>query len=500
MSRVEVSLQQKFRELTNKTFILQAKWFLNGFWEEIDREKDTEFVWKAVGLCTEISKHKGKAGELDEFEAHRFLEKLGETLTVQEMRKKLSEIDVDFNKMMALTEYLIFKYGKSVKQVVNAPQGGNVEELKQAEKLVEASQAAFDELSVRTENQKKVLGELKQAEAEAAKTKADADAAFKDASDSARAASDAASVARAKEETALSAAQTAKAKAIEAENESVNASRKAEEAKESEANARNKEAESQAAATVAKQAEDASTQAANEQRQALKELKDIEDALAAKIADLELKSQDGPVVQRGRAKAELEQLKSGDSLPLRRAKINQEAAVRRFQKAELRNQEEAAKASQAAAIASAAAALATQTRNQAELAAQSAARAHEESIASERTASQAAHASSLAAAAAAAAHQSAVALEITSQETAAIAAQKLQEVAEKRAEAEVAAQQLEIALADATVKFNEAIAFLEVVKKQPGQANGDIWWMTRELLDKQRFLPASKQQVVKLHK
>ena len=38
------------------------------------------------------------------------------------------------------------------------------------------------------------------------------------------------------------------------------------------------------------------------------------------------------MVQRGRAKAELEQLKAGDSLPLRRAKINQEAAVRRFQK------------------------------------------------------------------------------------------------------------------------------------------------------------------------
>lgn len=41
------------------------------------------------------------------------------------MRAKLKEIDVDFNKRMALIEYLIFKFKKGVPEVVNAHQGKN---------------------------------------------------------------------------------------------------------------------------------------------------------------------------------------------------------------------------------------------------------------------------------------------------------------------------------------------------------------------------------------
>ena len=46
---------------------------------------------------------------------------------MQEMRNKLREIDVDFNKRMALIEYLIFRYKKNLKEVINAPQGDNKE-------------------------------------------------------------------------------------------------------------------------------------------------------------------------------------------------------------------------------------------------------------------------------------------------------------------------------------------------------------------------------------
>ena len=54
--------------------------------------------------------------ELDEFQAHKFLDSLGETLTVVAMRDRLRQIDLDFNRRVALIEYLTVRYGK-----VNGP-------------------------------------------------------------------------------------------------------------------------------------------------------------------------------------------------------------------------------------------------------------------------------------------------------------------------------------------------------------------------------------------
>jgi len=59
---------------------------------------------------------------------------------------------------------------------------------------------------------------------------------------------------------------------------------------------------------------------------------------------LERKSNEGGAVSRNKAKNELEQLKAEDPLPLRRAKLNQEAAVRKCEKA--RKQAEASRAAQ----------------------------------------------------------------------------------------------------------------------------------------------------------
>ena len=59
---------------------------------------------------------------------------------------------------------------------------------------------------------------------------------------------------------------------------------------------------------------------------------------------MERKSNEGGAVSRNKAKNELEQLKAEDPLPLRRAKLNQEAAVRKCEKA--RKQAEASRAAQ----------------------------------------------------------------------------------------------------------------------------------------------------------
>jgi len=112
MSRVDNDLKEKFQALVSLPFKKQATWFLNGFWKDVERE--AENIWSYVHTCQDLDKEgKGNGAELDEFQAHRFLEKLGETLSVKEMRDKMREIDLDFNKRMAISEYFIFKYKKN---------------------------------------------------------------------------------------------------------------------------------------------------------------------------------------------------------------------------------------------------------------------------------------------------------------------------------------------------------------------------------------------------
>lgn len=42
--------------------------------------------------------------------------------------------------------------------------------------------------------------------------------------------------------------------------------------------------------------------------------------------------------------------------------------------------------------------------------------------------------------------------------------------------------------------MSSAREYLEDVKKKPGAGMGDIWFMERELKEKQKYLPQSKQR------
>ena len=70
--------------------------------------------------------------------------------------------------------------------------------------------------------------------------------------------------------------------------------------------------------------------------------------------------------------------------------------------------------------------------------------------------------------------------------------------AAKAADAESAAvaaeNAAEAAAAEAEKKLQEAIDFLEEEKQKGGVAQGDIWWMQREITEKKKYLPASKQK------
>jgi len=292
MSKVTAAQQAAWSEIVCKKYSDQAIWFMNGFWQEV--EKNAEDIWKWVEIFSDLDQEKkGDGCELDEFWSHKFLESLGQTMTVIEMREKFRTIDVDFNKRMSLTEYLAYHFKKSIQEVIDAPQGDNQEEIEAAQKAVEGAQKAVDEMVARL--------------------------------DEATRASEAADCAAAKAKAASDAAEAAAApyRAAVAENE----------------------------------------KALEELHAQEKAYQDKKDALEKTKNDMSI-----GVVKRNKAANELDQLLAEDPLPLRKAKINQEATVRKMEKAAKPFNEASAKAEAAKNEADATAAAAAEAKAQAEAA------------------------------------------------------------------------------------------------------------------------------------
>ncbi len=268
----------KLSDLFTRSYKDQAVWFLNAFWDEF-AGKEAENVWKFVHTFNELDLQKKEQGnELDELNAHRFLERFHETMTVLSMREKLRSTgaikEERGRKYVSITHYLLVKYNVDWHALVNAPQGSK-EELEKAQKVFQEVQAAFKEAEARKE----------------------------------------AATAALKEATAREA-----------------------EAKSSEAEAKAREGEARAAQ--------------DELEAALNALKAAEEAHNNKTAQLQKASEEGGLVSRNKAKAELAQHLSADPLPLRRAKLTQEAAVNKAEKATKVAAEARAVAEQAAVEAS----------------------------------------------------------------------------------------------------------------------------------------------------
>jgi len=166
MSRVAQADVAKWEEISSKCFKDQAIWALNGFWDIM--EKDAEMVWNWVQKMAELHQDKHADGcDLDEFWSHKFLETLGETMTVIEMREKFRKIDADFNKRMSMLEYLMFRYNIEPHAMVTAPQGdGDPEKINQAQAMVDSAQKAVDAMNAALAAAKKAVEDAIQAEKE----------------------------------------------------------------------------------------------------------------------------------------------------------------------------------------------------------------------------------------------------------------------------------------------------------------------------------------------
>jgi len=155
MEELKQEIKTQWDHLMKKTHTQQAIWWLNGFWGDL--EKDKEEIWDMVHIMIEIEcgkqkrygqlKWEEKEGcSLDQFHSHRFLERMGETLTVKQLREKVKHLDIDKNKRLALSEYLAGKYNKGIEAIVEAPQGGQaaVEALDRAKAAVSDATGALN--------------------------------------------------------------------------------------------------------------------------------------------------------------------------------------------------------------------------------------------------------------------------------------------------------------------------------------------------------------------
>eukprot|EP01105_Mastigella_eilhardi_P009929 TRINITY_DN232_c0_g1_i1.p2 TRINITY_DN232_c0_g1~~TRINITY_DN232_c0_g1_i1.p2 ORF type:complete len:353 (-),score=153.21 TRINITY_DN232_c0_g1_i1:74-1111(-) len=257
----KAELQRRWSELTAKNYSTQAKFWLNAFWNyPKGGQTATEEIWKWVSDFVSLDLQKRKEGnQLDEFNAHRFLEVNKETMTVVAMREMLSKMGLEKNKQLALVEYMLVKFNPdcSLKDLLTNPQGDNKAEVDAAQQKLNAVQESLRQLEEKLENQRKAVVAQKEAEENARLSLANQKAAEE------------------------------QVKKAEAENQA-----------------------------------------------AVDELHMQEQTYQDKISTLEAKANDASAttVSRSRAANELAQVKGEDPLPLRKAKITQEAALRKVQK------------------------------------------------------------------------------------------------------------------------------------------------------------------------
>jgi len=402
---------EKLQALCQKTHKDQIIWFMNAFWEDFASEQ-AEKMWAYKLKCDELDLQNHEKGhELDELNAHRLLEAFNETLTVRAMRDNLRSTGAIRDtrlKMVPVSHILIFKYSVDWHILVNASQGDNRAEIEEAQRMLQEVQSAFQRAEAAAQEAAAALREAAAAEAAAKAREAEAKA------------SEAA--AKAREAEALASEQAAKAREIEA-------AASAEESKVREEEAR--------AAQV-------------ELEVALAEVKAQEDAYNNKTQDLTRKSEEGGVVSRNKAKAELAQHLAEDPLPLRRAKITAEAAVKK-----------AERATQAAADARAKAEADARAASEARVAAEADARAASQ----DRAAAEA---------------------------DARAASQARTEAQRARQASEDAKAAAEAALEEASRRVEEAEAYLTELKSKSGNGKGSLWWIERELKEAKAYLPESR--------
>jgi len=132
MASLDEKSKATWDECVNKPIDDQATAFLKAFVMDFGGGKFEE----VLEIASQFKKFaKPDACDLEEQQAHLFLEKRDETLTVAELRKYLKEIDFDNNRRTAFLEYALWKWKKTPSEWIkelNTPKKGGTAALEAA--------------------------------------------------------------------------------------------------------------------------------------------------------------------------------------------------------------------------------------------------------------------------------------------------------------------------------------------------------------------------------
>ncbi len=278
--------KQKLAQLATRSYKEQAVWFLNAFWDQFQGE--AEKLWKHVLLCADLDSQRHADGTaLDELNAHRFLEQIGETLTVVALRERLRKTgaigQAERPKAVPLTHYILWRYEVDWHVLVNTTGTPHSPHSLLVFKLVGAHPIGRIVTRVSGDNSEEI--------AKAQQLLDQVSAAFQE------------------------------------------ADRQAQLSRQAEAHAKSEEAQAISKENYAREQEAPFKAAQEEVDAALADVNAQESARDSRTAELQRKSTEGGIVQQNKAKAELAQHLAEDPLPLRKAKITLEAALKRAEKA-----------------------------------------------------------------------------------------------------------------------------------------------------------------------
>jgi hypothetical protein len=130
-------MSEEFTAVGMRPYAKQATFFMNAFWPELSDQ--AEKIWEYTRGFIDLDTKRAEGHDLDEFYAHKFLEKFGETMTALQLREKLRAIDINNDHHMSLLEYLVNRYEVSPTELMSRPQGTN-EELERARIALEKVQ------------------------------------------------------------------------------------------------------------------------------------------------------------------------------------------------------------------------------------------------------------------------------------------------------------------------------------------------------------------------
>jgi len=137
----QMDYQGKFAEVTATNIDSQCKYFLTrfvlDFQGKFDEVLDISEEFKKMASDTRNTAPHDR--ELNEFMAHIFLERKGETLTVKALREHMNEIDLDKKHNVSFIEYLLWKFKKTLSELFK-PSGASPELIEALNRAISAHQ------------------------------------------------------------------------------------------------------------------------------------------------------------------------------------------------------------------------------------------------------------------------------------------------------------------------------------------------------------------------